>query len=834
MDALATAAERPLPAPRATTWSADTAGIAVLEDDGTFFYADKGGDPELDIASVCRAFYRTHGDDYDQIAIYVASSHPQFIVAPTALAASWMVRSRTQGLGLPLFDVGAAVGSPARLGAALTMNSLARYPDDPDASIYGPLDPLSTMDALAHEFAHQWLAYVWVDSAGTLSHALLGRDWQHWNFFFDSDSSVMGGNGWTTPAPDSFWSAGGYATYGVLDQYLMGLRTRAEVDSFFVVDDPTAFDPPGDYTPPSDPEPGVGCRGRATWWRLDDIERVNGPRVPDGSVAPREFRVAFALVVPPGTPPDPADLAKLGTIRGRFPGVFANDTQGRGTMDVTLLSRAGTVRIAHVPLTDTEDAVTPRTLGARVTLEGGSLPLRVDPASVRAHWRAGTTAAFTDLALAAVAPDSFAAALPPLGPGTYQYWLSAASDSAPIAAALPAAGAGAPFTFTVGPDGVPPVIRYAPVRAQGRERLPQTMLARVTDNVALDSVWCEASVDGGAVATLAAARAGADSFTVALGGGLARGDRVAYRFVARDASAARNVAYSNAAFDTMVVTHDWFDDFENPPSVYDHEPVSWSWRDAWHLEALPDSLGTGTAWHCGTAGQPYDPHLDAALLFPYVYDVVPGTTLAFDERHVLEEGGPDSAYDALRLELQVGAGPWQPVETSPGSTHVMAEDGMPFATGTACWSGDSHGWVHRTLDLSPWAPGPLRVRLVMVSDDFIGSDGTWLDHVRVSFPDDATSAVAPGPLAASAGRAWPNPTRGALQLPLALPRGARVEWTLHDVQGRRVAVLWSGALGAGRSTIAASAPASLPPGLYFSRVTADGRRLATQRVALAR
>src|SRR5689334_21770358 len=106
------------------------------------------------------------------------------------------------------------------------MNGLQKYPSDPDASIGGGNDTFSTMDVIAHEFAHRWLAYTFVDSAGSPSPALLGRDYQHWNFFFDADSSFMEGCDWAIVRPDSFETDGVSSTFGALDQYLMGMRTR--------------------------------------------------------------------------------------------------------------------------------------------------------------------------------------------------------------------------------------------------------------------------------------------------------------------------------------------------------------------------------------------------------------------------------------------------------------------------------------------------------------------------------------------------------------------------------------------------------------------------------
>jgi len=834
--ALADAIGRPRVAPLATPLSMDTNGIAVLEDDGTFFYADKDGHVLMDIAAVARAFYATHDDHYDFLAVYLASGMTQWLGSPGALAAAWVLRNDTQGLGLSIFDIGQAMGSPSRLQSFLTMNALSRYPDDPDAPIGGPGDTFSTMAVIAHEFGHRWLAYPYVDSAGTATPALLGRDDQHWNFFFDCDSSFMEGCDWARLPADSFVTDGVTSTFGALDQYLMGLRSRAEMDSFFVVNDPQNIQPPGIYSPAAIPEVGVGCDGRATWWKLSDIEAVEGVRTPDASVSPKSWRVGFVLVVPRDTAATAADLAKLNVVRARFPQTIAASTWYRGSVDCTLDSRAGSVAIAHRPLHDTEDLTTPRTVAAQVTIVAAGIPLTVDPASVMLHWRSGTVGGFQVVPMGATAPDSFAASLPgPGAPGIVQYWLSASSDSSGIGAQLPAAGGDAPFQFAVGPDVTPPTVLHVAVPVQGHDRMPQPLLARVTDNVGVDSVWFESSVDGAPVTAQAVTPAGCDSFTVSVGAGLSSGHRVAYRFVARDRSAAGNIAYSNDLFDTLRVTQDWQDDFENPVNNYSHGPVLWSGRDPWHLDTRDSSPPGGTSWHCGsTDGTPYEPHVDAALTTPYVYGVVSGTTFTFDERHQLEQETGSLAFDAARVELEETNGPWVAVEPSPGYTHTEDEDGLAFPLGSACWSGGSQGWVRRTVDLSPYAPGPLRLRIRMCSDDLVGEDGLWVDRVRVSYPSETILGVEPDVTSLVVGPPWPNPCRGALRVALALPRTARVEWTLHDVQGRRVATLWSGPAAAGRSQLAVDAPHELPDGLYFARVRIDGQVRSTTRIALLR
>lgn len=90
---------------------------------------------------------------------------------------------------------------------------------------------------------------------------------------------------------------------------------------------------------------------------------------------------------------------------------------------------------------------------------------------------------------------------------------------------------------------------------------------------------------------------------------------------------------------------------------------------------------------------------------------------------------------------------------------------------------------------------------------------------------------ASGDLALSNAR--PNPARGAVAFTLELARPARVEWSVHDLQGREV---WRGAqdCGAGIATLAfhpEAAAARLRGGIYFARFGVEGRVL-TRRFAL--
>jgi len=818
----------PLPAPNST----DAGEIAVLEDDGTLFYINKGGDTILDLVSAGRAFYRTHGDDYDFIAFYLASGLNTWLGSPTALASAFPLRNSTLGIGLDPFDIGAPFGSPARLQTVLSMNGLHRYADTPDEAL-GP-DQFTPLDFLGHELGHRWLAYVLVDSAGAPVPALLGRAYQHWNFFFDCDASIMEGCDWVSPAPDSFRTDSVTVGYGALDRYLMGLASKAETDSFFVVNDPTAVDPPGIYVPYSVPMVDFGCRGRATWWHVSDVEAVNGPRVPDAASAPHAFRMAVVLVTAHGSAASPADLAKLEAIRSSFGPYFAAATRGLGSIDCSLDSRAGRVCIAHTPLPDLESAAQPRTVGARVFVSQAGIPIAVDPGSVRLFWRPAGGGAFGEVAMSSAGADSFAATFPAVGAeGDYEYYLHAASDSSGIEADDPPAGAAAPHAFHVGADLAPPAITHVPVPAQGRARMPQTLIARVTDNVGVDSVWVEYSVNAGPLLTTATASAGRDSFQATVGAGLDSGSTVAYRFVARDRAAAHNLAHSSGAPQALRVGRDWNLDFENGAGGLTRAPFWFSYRDAWHLTQVSSSPPGGTAWLCGSDSTDYPVHLDANLYLPNLLDLVPGTHLRFDHRYGLEQANDFYAWDGARLEISVANGPWQVLTPVAGYSHLFYLNSNPFQRNTPCWSGESNGWRGESVDLSAYAPGPVRVRFRMLADDFQGGLGWFVDHVRVTYPG-ATTAAPDAALHAAIGLPRPNPVRGALRQSVALARAARGDWALFDLAGRRVVTLWRGRVPAGGLELSATVPATIPNGLYFTRLALDGREERTDRVAVIR
>jgi len=82
-------------------------------------------------------------------------------------------------------------------------------------------------------------------------------------------------------------------------------------------------------------------------------------------------------------------------------------------------------------------------------------------------------------------------------------------------------------------------------------------------------------------------------------------------------------------------------------------------------------------------------------------------------------------------------------------------------------------------------------------------------------------------------QAWPNPFNPTLSLRFELANAARVDLDVFDLSGRRVAVLDSGLLDAGRHERTWRAE-NLPSGVYLARLRVDGELRASEKLVLLR
>ena len=286
--------------------------------------------PLVHISAVSRRFFNTHGDDFDQFVMFANFTHAM----GSAFAFEFTVNQAVTGIGLGTTNIFSFFGSSGKMQSFLNMNRLNLYPADPNTDLLGTNN---TLDIMAQETGHQWLAFVQFDNGGVCSNLLLGRDLAHWSFFHDTDASDEEGNSWVDNSNGTFTSDEATERFSALDQYIMGLRSAAEVPSFFFINNPTNT---GGRTSSSAPAIGVTVNGTRQNVTVNQIQTCEGSRSPSsGFTAVNQtttWKQAFVLLIPEGTTAPSGDVTKIDTIRTAWVSYFNTGTDGRGSVDTTL------------------------------------------------------------------------------------------------------------------------------------------------------------------------------------------------------------------------------------------------------------------------------------------------------------------------------------------------------------------------------------------------------------------------------------------------------------------------------------------------------------------
>jgi hypothetical protein len=314
-------------------------------------------DGSLETDTVARRFYQRHPDSFDLLTAFAASNTPVDVVPSGAFAFYQPIRNDARGIG---FETGEFNGGPRAFGSAgrlqgfLNMNKLSEYPDNPTQSF---LRTNSTLDVLAQETGHRWLAFVRFKDGDVSSDLLLGRDQAHWSFFHNTNASELEGNLWVDNGNGTFTSIEATTRFSPLDLYLMGLASPFEVSTFFFIrEDPTM---PSGRSRGSPPEVGVTVKGTRQTVTITQVIQAEGGREPGFPVAPSTFNQAFILVVPQGGMASSADLSKLDNIRQSWEVFFRIATNGRGRINTNLGGIIGAADLIPTNLFVSPTTVTP-------------------------------------------------------------------------------------------------------------------------------------------------------------------------------------------------------------------------------------------------------------------------------------------------------------------------------------------------------------------------------------------------------------------------------------------------------------------------------------------
>jgi len=181
-----------------------------------------------------------------------------------------------------------------------------------------------------------------------------------------------------------------------------------------------------------------------------------------------------------------------------------------------------------------------------------------------------------------------------------------------------------------------------------------------------------------------------------------------------------------------------------------------------------------------------------------------------------------------------GDGPYEkpagPPATPAGAVHVV--------TGSACHV--SGGPLdHPAMVLSENVLGSVVLDVAADRLDVLALDDAGAHRDSFTIVKGGAVAVGPGPAAPGLRllAPSPNPVAAAARLPYLLPAAGRVELTVHDLQGRRVARVEAGWREAGRHEARwdgrDAAGRRLPAGVYFA-VLRLGRESRAQKLVLAR
>lgn len=316
----------------------DVGDVAVIVDtDGSILTPTGNGTFFIDDFAALRAFYRTHGDDYDSVIFFMQDS----MDFSQGFAHGGPIDNKVRGtgdllgLGEKIVDFGPFAGSRGRLQGEAVMNCICFTGDDPFTEFF---IGYTMMDVLGQEWGHRRLSSpLVIDPDGELSNGMLGRNLAHWSFFSHSGGSPVEGSNLIETSDNTFKSSPTERPFSDLDLYILGYLPAAAVQPFFFVDQINGDT--GSHDVASPPEIGPSFLGRRRDITIEDIIGANGPRIPapDASPQPVQERHAFVFLVSQGQTPDVTAISQVDNFRQAWESHFSFVTRGLAVTDTSLV-----------------------------------------------------------------------------------------------------------------------------------------------------------------------------------------------------------------------------------------------------------------------------------------------------------------------------------------------------------------------------------------------------------------------------------------------------------------------------------------------------------------
>jgi hypothetical protein len=280
---------------------------------------------DIDLPFLLQQFHKKHPKAFDFVTIFTDRSYGG------SRSFFYPVQNSIKGIGLPRFNSSDQFGS-SQLQGIVMMNSIGYYSSDPNAARESTT--YSTLDLLAKLHGERWIPYVRVTIQGKKSSELIAAFCHNlcepvWNFFMDTDASVMGGNDIRDNEDGTFITTASTLTYSKLDQYLMGFVPASDVPPFFFVR--TSSIQTG-----LQPEKDKSFSGTKVNLGINQIVLANGPRIPSSESSQKQFREAFIYFTDRGTLPGSAELTRIEKIRLAWEHYFDQKTNHHAKIDTVL------------------------------------------------------------------------------------------------------------------------------------------------------------------------------------------------------------------------------------------------------------------------------------------------------------------------------------------------------------------------------------------------------------------------------------------------------------------------------------------------------------------
>jgi subtilisin family serine protease len=496
-----------------------------------------------------------------------------------------------------------------------------------------------------------------------------------------------------------------------------------------------------------------------------------------------------------------------------------------GTVRDTVMDRIvkwfmGDIQIAHTPLTDTEDTLSPYVVQANVTSSAGV-------AHVYLYWDDDGTLPFANRTLMTdMGGGLYQESIPAHSGNQLDYFIYAANNNS-LNKTLPGGAPYSYYSFYVGPDPYPPVIAHTPLANTINLSGPYRVAATITDNYGVfpDSSYIHYKVNSGSEYPLVQMTSAGNDFSgnITLPAHIYTGDTVKYYITAVDNSGQRNVGRSPASdyHSFVMVDSVLVNNFDNGGFL-----AKW------------DSLGGTSPWRTFSSAYRSSPNCMRTGLTNYTINTEYQLTLKPEYSYNLGAYADNNNWAKLYW--------WQRGAVGAGDTVFIegSNDGISWqilkyrTTLPASWSLDSAD-INSLFGVKA-NNDSLTFRYRLKSDVLTTAIGWLLDDVYLKvqpFPSGVTGT--PDKIAVrvfSLDQNRPNPFRGQTAIKYQLPAESPVKINVYNISGQLVRTLVDNKQLPGYYNIAwngrdnSNRPVSA--GVYFYRLNAGDVNLTKKMVLL--